>query len=68
MLSPTNTKKLNKKKGPSEDAQIPLRRGKNSQGRQKEAGTRMGERIARQIGGQDQAWRETVESSKGPGK
>ena len=31
-------KKCNKQKGPSEDASIPLRRGKNNNGRQREGG------------------------------
>lgn len=39
----------------------------NSHGRQREGGTWVGEGRVRRIEGQDQAWGETGESSRGPG-
>ena len=68
MLHSTDSKKLNKKEGPSEDASILLRRGDKIIMGGRERGWDLDEERAGSENGQDQIWRETGKMPRGPGE
>jgi hypothetical protein len=72
MIPPNNHKRFNRKEGPSEDMSIPLRRGNKKKKKIKRC------KVKKETGcmkeeeekgwGQDQAYVETKEKSRGPGE